>query len=302
VRAFITGGRGFVGPWLRQHLEECGDCVVVAGSGVDVTDGATVVSAIGAARPDAVYHLAAQSSVSSSWEDPAATFAVNTIGTLNVLEAVRQVAPAARVLVVSSVEVYGIVAPADLPITEVAPLRPATPYAASKAAAEMAAIQAHVGWGLDVIRARPFSHTGPGQAPRFFVANMAQQIVRAAATGMTELRTGNLALGRDISDVRDIVRAYRLLVERGAGGEVYNICSGRSVTLDEVVGLLLALNGTDLTVATDPGRLRPVDMPDLRGDAGRLRAATGWEAEYPLDQTLADVLAYWRSQPAPVPS
>jgi GDP-4-dehydro-6-deoxy-D-mannose reductase len=303
VRAFITGGRGFVGPWLRQHLEECGDRVVVAAAGVDVTDGATVVSAIGAARPDAVYHLAAQSSVSSSWEDPAATFAVNTIGTLNVLDAVRQAAPAARVLVVSSVEVYGIVAAADLPITEAAPLCPATPYAASKAAAEMAAIQAFVGWGLDVIRARPFSHTGPGQAPRFFVANMAQQIVQAAATtGVTELRTGNLALRRDITDVRDIVRAYRLLVERGAGGEVYNICSGRSVTLDEVVGLLLALNGTDLTVATDPERLRPVDMPDLRGDAGRLRSATGWEAEYPLDQTLADVLAYWRSQPAPVPS
>jgi GDP-4-dehydro-6-deoxy-D-mannose reductase len=302
VRAFITGGRGFVGPWLRQHLEECGDQVVVAGAGVDVTDGATVVSAIGAARPDAVYHLAAQSSVSASWEDPAATFDVNTIGTLNVLDAVRRAAAGARVLVVSSVEVYGIVAAADLPITEAAPLRPATPYAASKAAAEMAAIQAYAGWGLDVIRARPFSHTGPGQAPRFFVANMAQQIVQAAATGMTELLTGNLALGRDITDVRDIVRAYRLLIERGAGGEVYNVCSGRSVTLNEVVGLLLALNGTDLKVATDPARLRPVDMPDLRGDAGRLRAATGWEAEYPLDQTLADVLAYWRSQPAPVPS
>jgi GDP-4-dehydro-6-deoxy-D-mannose reductase len=170
VRAFITGGRGFVGPWLRQHLEECGDRVVVAGAGVDVTDAATVVSAIGAARPDAVYHLAAQSSVSTSWEDPAATFEVNTIGTLNVLDAVRQAAPGARVLVVSSVEVYGIVAAADLPITEAAPMRPATPYAASKAAGEMAAIQAYVGWGLDVIRARPFSHTGPGQAPRFFVA------------------------------------------------------------------------------------------------------------------------------------
>lgn len=295
MRAFITGGRGFVGPRLCQHLEACGDEVVIAPPSIDVTDAAAVREAIGDARPGAVYHLAAQSSVSSSWDDPAATWHVNAVGTLNVLAAVNDVAPSARVLLVSSVEVYGAVTEAELPIVESAPFRPATPYAASKAAAEMAGLQAYFGWGLDVVRARPFSHTGPGQAPRFFVANMAEQIVRAAATGATELRTGNLAVGRDISDVRDVVRAYRLLVERGEAGEVYNVCSGRSVALEQVVRMLLDLNGSDLIVTTDPDRLRPVDLPDLRGDNTRLRAATGWEAEYLLDQTLSDILAYWRT-------
>jgi GDP-4-dehydro-6-deoxy-D-mannose reductase len=291
----MTGGRGFVGPWLCQHLEACGDQVIVAGSAVDVTDAAALHDALADARPDAVYHLAAQSSVSSSWDDPVATFEVNAVGTLNVLVAVHRVAPAARVLLVSSVEVYGAVSEAELPIVESTPFGPATPYAASKAAAEMAGLQAHLGWGLDVVRARPFSHTGPGQAPRFFVANMAEQIVRAQSTGATELRTGNLAVGRDICDVRDVVRAYRLLVEKGEAGEAYNICSGRSVTLDEVVRMLLELSGSELAVTTDPSRLRSIDLAHLRGDATKLRRATGWEPEYPLDQTLADILAYWRT-------
>ena len=298
--AFITGGRGFVGPWLSRHLNACGDRVVVTDTGVDVTDAVAIRDAIGDASPDAIYHLAAQSSVRSSWDDPAATFQVNVVGTLNVLDGVRRSAPAARVLVVSSVEVYGVIDPADLPITEAAPLRPVTPYAASKAAAEMAAVQAQLGWGLDIVRARPFTHTGPGQAPRFFVASMAQQIVHAAATGATDLRTGDLSVGRDISDVRDVVRAYRLLIERGQRGEVYNVCSGRTVTLAEVVRRLLALDGSDLVVSTDPDRLRPVDLPNLCGDPGQLLRATGWEPSYSLDQTLADVLDYWRHQPAAV--
>ncbi len=244
-----------------------------------------------------VYHLAAQSSVSSSWDDPAATFGVNALGTLAVVSAVQACAPESRVVLVSSVEVYGPVQEADLPVTEASPFRPATPYAASKAAAEMAGVQAHLGWGLDVIRARPFTHTGPGQTPRFFVPNMARQIVDAARNGATELRTGNLGVRRDILDVRDVVRAYRLLAERGVAGEVYNICSGRSLSLEEVVRRLLVLAGADLKVTTDPSRVRPVDLPDLRGDPCHLHDATGWEPEYDLDQTLADVLDYWRDHP-----
>jgi GDP-4-dehydro-6-deoxy-D-mannose reductase len=298
VRAFITGGRGFVGPWLVRHLASSGDEAVLADVSVDVTDGPAVRDAIEAARPDVVYHLAAQSSVSSSWEDPAATFAVNALGSLQVLGAVHAAAPAARVLLISSVEIYGLVQAGDLPVAEAAPFRPATPYAASKAAAEMAAIQAHLGWGLDVVRARPFTHTGPGQMPRFFVPNMARQIVEASRTGATELRTGNLTVARDILDVRDVVRAYRLLAERGEPGGVYNICSGRSVTLDKVVRVLLALAGSDLRVTTDPARMRPVDLPDLRGDPSRLYAATGWEPQFALEDTLLDVLAYWRDQDA----
>lgn len=295
MRTFVTGGHGFVGPWLCQHLVASGDEVVVAEESMDVTDGPAVRDAVEDARPDAVYHLAAQSSVSSSWDAPAATFAVNALGTLHVLTAVRTVALKARVVLVSSVEVYGIVPQECLPLTEAAPFRPVTPYAASKAAAEMAGLQAHLGWGLDVIRARPFTHTGPAQTSRFFVPSMARQIVEAARTGATDLKAGNLAVGRDILDVRDVVRAYRLLAEQGVPGEVYNVCSGRSVTLDTVLRRLLDLAGSDLKVTADPTRMRAVDLPDLRGDPTRLHAATRWEPEYTLDQTLADVLAYWRA-------
>jgi len=296
VRAFVTGGRGFVGPWLSRHLEASGDEVVVTDKSVDVTDGPAVGRALEEAHPDVVYHLAALSSVSSSWDAPAETFSVNALGTVQVLNAVHRCAPKARVVLISSVEVYVIVAPESLPLGEEAPFRPVTPYAASKAAAEMAGLQAHLGWGLDVIRARPFTHTGPGQTSRFFVPDMARQIVEARETGSTELKAGNLAAARDILDVRDVVRAYRLLAEHGAPGEVYNVCSGRSVTLDHVLRRVLDLAGSDLSVVIDPSRLRPVDLPDLRGDPARLHAATGWEPEYSLDQTLTDVLAYWQAR------
>jgi len=297
VRAFVTGGHGFVGPWLCQHLKESGDEVVIADPSMDVTDGPAVLGAVGDAEPDVVYHLAAQASVNSSWDAPVATFAVNALGTVQVLSAVQACSPAARVVMVSSVEVYGAVQEDDLPITEAAPFRPATPYAASKAAAEMACLQAHLGWGLDVVRARPFNHTGPGQTAQFFVPGMARQIVNAVTSGATDLRTGDLTVRRDILDVRDVVRAYRLLAQRGAAGEAYNVCSGQSVPLAQVLDRLLTLAGSDLTLTTDPSRLRPVDPPDHRGDPTRLHDATGWAPEYGLDQTLDDVLAYWRRQP-----
>jgi GDP-4-dehydro-6-deoxy-D-mannose reductase len=286
---------------LGRHLADAGDEVVIASPTVDVTDGAAVRQALRDAHPDVIYHLAAQSSVKSSWDAPAETFGVNAMGTVHVLSAVQASSPTTRVLLVSSVEVYGEVPEGDLPITEDTPLRPATPYAASKAAAEMAAIQAHLGWGLDVLRARPFNHTGPGQEPRFFVPNMARQIVEADRSGAGELLTGNLAVARELLDVRDVVRAYRLLAERGLPGEVYNICTGRSIVLDRVVRMLLDLAGSDLKVITDPSRLRPVDLRDLRGDPSRLRQATGWQPEYPLEQTLGDVLDDWRRRTTAAP-
>ncbi len=188
-----------------------------------------------------------------------------------------------------------------MPLREAAPFRPATPYAASKAAAEIAGVQAHLGWGLDVVRVRPFTHTGPGQTSRFFVPNMACQIVEAHRTGATELRTGNLTVRRDILDVRDIVRAYRMLAVSGQAGEAYNVCSGSSVPLASVVQRLLELDGSSLVVATDEARMRPVDLPDLRGDPSHLFHDTGWQPEYSLDQTLADVLAFWRAHAVEAP-
>lgn len=180
MRAFVTGGQGFVGPWLVEHLESCGDGVVVSGPEVDITVPDAIGVAMQASRPDAVYHLAAQSSVGSSWSDVGQTFSVNTLGTVNVLEAAQACAERPRVLLVSSSEVYGAVHPDELPVSEDAPFRPSTPYAASKAAAEMAGIQAWIGRGLEVVRVRPFNHTGPGQQRQFVVPALAHQIIEAA--------------------------------------------------------------------------------------------------------------------------
>jgi GDP-4-dehydro-6-deoxy-D-mannose reductase len=297
VRAFVTGASGFVGPWLCRHLEACGDEVVVAAHDVDVADAERIGASLTAARPDAVYHLAAQSSVGSSWADTTGTFQVNLLGTLNVLEAANTCSPRPRVLLVSSAEVYGAVTAVDLPVSEDTPFRPVTPYAASKAAAELVGLQEYLGRGLEVVRVRPFNHTGPGQSTGFVVPALARQVAEAALTGANVLHTGNLGARRDFADVRDVVRAYRLLIERGVAGEVYNVCTGQSVLLEDLVERLLALSGLDrkdLKIEVAAERLRPVDLPDMRGDPQRLQEATGWQPTIDLDQTLRDVLTYWR--------
>jgi GDP-4-dehydro-6-deoxy-D-mannose reductase len=191
--------------------------------------------------------------------------------------------------------VYGRVRPVDLPLREERALAPVTPYAASKAAAEMVALQAWLGFGLEVVRARPFNHTGPGQRTDFVVPALAQQVAQAAQTGARSLRTGNLDVRRDLTDVRDVVRAYRELLVGGAPGEVYNVCRGESVSIRDVAERLLALAGIEIPIEIDPERVRPVDLPELRGDGSRLEKATGWTPEIPLDQTLAEVLEYWAS-------
>ena len=195
MRAFVTGGSGFVGTWLLAHLEEVGDEVTAPGHAVDVTDAAALGRAVTEARADAVYHLAGLAHVGRSWEQPYEFFRVNAVGTLNVLEAARRCRPMPRVLVVSSAEVYGTVKPDQLPLREDLPLRPVSPYAASKAAAEMVAVQAHLGYGLPVIRARPFNHVGPGQAPTFVVPAVARRILAAVEAGNTALRVGTCRPG-----------------------------------------------------------------------------------------------------------
>ncbi|HZQ26804.1 MAG TPA: GDP-mannose 4,6-dehydratase [Acidimicrobiales bacterium] len=290
MRVFVTGGHGFVGAWLLPHLRDQGDEVLAPDAhAVDITDAAAMADALSEARPDAVIHLAGLAHVGQSWDDPDATVQVNTVGTLHVLEAARRVGNP-RVLIVSSAEVYGHVQPDQLPITEDAPLLPVSPYAASKAAAELLAVQAHLGHGLPVVRARPFNHVGPGQAPTFAVAAFAQRIVDARRSGAKTLEVGNLSPRRDLTDVRDVVRAYRLLVERGEPGQVYNVASGQDVAIEDVVRRMLDLAGVDLELEVDPSLLRPVDVPVLRGDATRLRQATGWVPEIALDDTLRDVL------------
>ena len=292
MRALVTGGHGFVGRWLCDHLVASGDEVVAPhADDLDVTDLAGVRRALADVAPDAVYHLAGMASVAESWKHPDTALAVNAGGTLAVVDAARFVDPMPRVLVVSSAEVYGMVAPDELPVDESRPMRPVTPYAASKAAAELVALQGFLGSGVPVVRARPFNHVGPGQSPDFVVAGLARRIAEAVRTGTTALSVGNLTPRRDFTDVRDVVRAYRLLVLQGEPGEAYNVCSGRDVAVAELVDRLLDAAGVRLALEADPALVRPVDVPVVRGDAGRLAACTGWKPEIPLERTLADVLA-----------
>jgi GDP-4-dehydro-6-deoxy-D-mannose reductase len=295
MRALITGGKGFVGQWLAAHLKDRGDEVAVIDIETDVADGAAVGRVMADVVPEAVYHLAAMTHVGESWENPGQVLRVNVLGTAEILAAARSIEGNPRVLVVSSAEVYGVVTPAQLPLDEDTPTQPASPYAASKLAAEAVAFQAWRGYGQPVIVVRPFNHIGPGQSPNFFVPALAKRIVDARRSGARSLPVGTLTTRRDFTDVRDVVAAYRLLVERGDPGEVYNVCSGRGVAMADVAAQLLELAGADLTLETDPALVRPVDVPVLRGSAERLRTATGWEPLIPLATTLADVLTSWEA-------
>ena len=300
MRALITGAGGFVGPHLARHLESCGDRVVPIdlGNGPDLRDHGAWADTVAGVSPDVIYHLAGWSDVGGSWSDPLSTFEVNVMGTMSVLEAARR-AGTGRVVVVSSADVYGTVTPAELPITEEHPVRPRSPYGASKQATEAAALHYHRGRGLDVVVVRPFNHIGPGQSHRFAAPSFARQIAAAEQPGHgtngddTEpvtLRHGDLTPERDLTDVRDVVRAYRLLATSGQPGECYNVCSGRAVAMSRVLDTLLGLSGAAIRPEVDPDLLRPVEVPALRGSPDKLAAATGWHPTIELDQTLGEVL------------
>jgi GDP-4-dehydro-6-deoxy-D-mannose reductase len=294
----VTGARGFVGSWLTAHLAESGDDVVAIDHEVDVTDGEAVRAAMIEAAPEVVYHLAALTSVGRSWNDPAEVLRVNATGTLYVLEAARACAHQPRVLVTSSAEVYGAVPQERLPVSEDAPLAPVTPYAASKVAAEYLGLQAHLAHGLQVLRTRPFNHVGPGQSSAFVVSALAERIVEARRSGADSIMVGNLTPRRDLTDVRDVVRAYRLLAERGVAGEAYNVCSGRDIAIADVATQMLKLAGIEVRFEVDPALARPVDVPVVRGDPAKLREATGWEPHFSLERTLLDVLDQWSERAA----
>jgi GDP-4-dehydro-6-deoxy-D-mannose reductase len=261
----------------------------------DLRDAEAARSAVAAARPRIVYHLAAHAHVGASWRDPAGTLHDNAAMTLNVLEAVRHEAPDATVVALGSSEVYG--PPARLPVDESAPLRPQNPYAVSKAAADLLAgfyADAH---GLRVIRARPFNHAGPGQQPTYAISSFARQAAGALEAGEVPVRivTGNPDTRRDYTDVRDVVRAYRLLAEHAEPG-VYNVCSGRTASASALVALLAEVAGVSVEHEVNPALLRPHEVMELRGANDALGAATGWEPEIPLARTLADTVAWWREE------
>ncbi|MCY3850994.1 MAG: GDP-mannose 4,6-dehydratase [Acidimicrobiaceae bacterium] len=300
MRALVTGANGFVGLHLVAHLNSCGDEVIE--SETDILDREAITATMSAARPDVVYHLAAQADVGGSWDSPVETLRVNVEGTLNVCDASR-VAGARRVLGITSADVYGQTTRTDSGadrIDETAPLRPTSPYAASKAAAESIYMQAGLGHGLDVVLARSFNHLGPGQSDRFVASAIASRIAANERSGATTVPVGNLEARRDFTDVRDVVRAYRLLMQHGIPGEIYNVCTGQDRAIREIAEQLVGLAAFPMTLELDPDLLRPVDLKALCGDNTKIRARTGWAPQTPIETTLGDLLEFWRLNPAGV--
>ena len=312
MKVLITGISGFVGSHLAEHLLKATDWQVAGtvfgptGSIAPLRERLELYPAelsrlevmtfvLEEAQPDAIVHLAAQPLVSASRIDPWGTLETNIRVQLNVLEGVSLVCPKCRVLVVGSSEEYGQIEPEDLPVDEETPLRPLSAYALSKVAQDLMGLQYHLARGLDVVRARPFNHIGPRQRPGFVAPDFASQIA-AAEQGLRPavIEVGNLAVRRDFSDVRDVVRAYALLIEQGEPGEVYNIGAGVSHSVQELLDAMLASSQVPIEVRKDPQRLRASETPDIFCDAARIRARTGWQAEIPFGQSLRDILDYWR--------
>ena len=299
MKALITGGSGFVGKYLAAQCGRDGDDIVsIDRSGpdpIDITDREAVHDSLARHRPEVVYHLAALSHVGESWKDPTLALRVNVEGAANVLDAARA-AGVGRVIVVGSAEEYGRVDEHDLPLREDAPLRPSTPYGVSKIAASFLGLQAHLAYGFDVVRVRAFSHTGPGQSDRFLVPALAQRIARAERDGGDEIQVGSLDPVRDLSDVRDVVRAYRTIAVHGHAGAIYNVCSGVGVSVREIAEQLVAAATRPLRITVDQALVRPVEVPRLVGDPSLFRSLAPWEPEYSLDATLAAVLADARTR------
>ncbi len=296
MKALVTGAGGFVGSHLTEYLRACGDEVLTtdpAIDGLDITDVDGVANLLSTTRPEVIYHLAGWADVGASWSNPATAFRVNADGALNVLLA-SVATKVDRVLIVSSADVYGAVAEENLPITESTPLRPVSPYAASKVAADFLGLQAFLGRGLGVLRVRAFNHLGPGQTDRFVASALASRIARNEIEKTSEIPIGNLSARRDFTDVRDVVRAYRMLVSDGTPGEVYNVCSGHDTAVQELAELLLSHASHPMEFVTDESLLRPVDVPVLRGDHTKITQETGWEPELSLGRTLKDLLEDWR--------
>lgn len=270
--------------WDRVKLLEC-----------DLRDATSTRDAIEEIRPDYIFHLAAQSFVPTSWNAPSESLVTNIIGQLNVFEAVRKIKLAARIQIACSSEEYGMVYADEVPIRETNPLRPLSPYAVSKVGQDMLAYQYFMSYKTDVVRTRGFNHTGPRRPAIFVCSDFAKQIVdierglRPPVIGV-----GNLEARRDFTDVRDIVKGYWLALEKGKPGEVYNLCSGRSYRIREVLDMLIAMSGVKVEMRQEASRMRPSDVPHLEGDNGKFCADTGWKIEIPFERTLADLLEFWR--------
>lgn len=314
MRVLITGISGFAGSHLadlflaqgkhevfgtikwrsnRDNIRHIEDKIHLVNC--DIKDPYAVRSALEASRPDQIFHLAAQSYVPFSWVAPLETIETNIAGELNLFERVRELKLDPMIHIAGSSEEYGLVYPHEIPITEENPLRPLSPYGVSKIAQDFLGYQYHKSYGLRIVRTRAFNHTGPRRGEVFVTSNFARQLVEIER-GQREpvLRVGNLEAVRDFLDVRDVVRAYALALEKGTPGEVYNIASGKGIAIRELLDRLIRLTDGAIKVEQDPDRLRPSDVMLLTGSAEKFRKATGWRPEIPFDQTLKDLIDYWR--------
>ncbi len=297
MRVLITGMNGFVGRVLADYARREQKARVFGFEG-DVREARDVEKALRRVRPDRVFHLAAQSFVPRAMSYPEETFLTNTLGALHLFSGIHSLGlTRTRIHVAGSAYEYGRVAKKDLPIREEQPLRPADPYAVSKVAQDRLAEAYYRHFGVHAVRTRAFSHIGPGQKEQFAVSSFARQIAMIEA-GLAKpvLRVGNLESVRDFTDVRDVVRAYWLALERGRAGEVYNVARGKGYKLGAILGILLGLSRADIRVETDRKRLRRDDIAFVVGDVRKFRRATGWKPEISIRRTLGDVLDHWRKE------
>jgi len=319
VRLLVTGAGGFVGGHLVELVRRetpatsvygvvlpHGSLGWTAAQGArilesDLDDPAAAAAVIEEVRPEGIVHLAGQSSVQQSWLDPGGTLRTNVLGIVHLLDAARRLSLRPAVLVVGSAEEYGPVSESELPIRETAPLRPASPYAVSKVAQGALALLYGPAGGMRVVLTRTFHHTGPGRGEAFAESSFARQIAEIEA-GLRPpvIEVGNLDAVRDFTDVRDVVRAYLLLLAKGEAGRAYNVCSGRGLRIRDVLDTLLASSSARVELRLDQERLRPADVPAQVGDPSLLKARTGWEPRIPLAETLRDLLDDWRARVAGV--
>jgi GDP-4-dehydro-6-deoxy-D-mannose reductase len=315
-RVLVTGVTGFAGSHLVDYMLTRGDCEIV---GIqrwrsrteniehfrdkitllecDLRDASSTRDTLEKVRPEWIFHLAAQSFVPTSWIAPTESLTTNILGQVNLFEAVRRIGLGCRIQLACSSEEYGMVHPDEVPIKETNPLRPLSPYAVSKVTQDLLGYQYWMSWKVDSVRTRGFNHEGPRRGPVFVASDFAKQIADVEKGRRPPvLSVGNLEAKRDFTDVRDMVKGYWLALEKGAPGEVYNLCSGRAWSIREVLDMLLGMSKTKFEVRPDPARLRPSDVPILMGDGSKFEKATGWKPTIPFEQTLRDMLDYWRGR------
>lgn len=309
MKALIIGGGGFVGKYLASHLhndckwdvsitkieKEKIDCEFADVFNLDILDIDAVKAVIEKVMPDCIFHLAAQSSVYLAWKNPSLTIDVNIKGAVNVLDAVRSFdGYKPRILLIGSGEEYGHIKESETPVCEENVLRPGNIYAVTKVAQNFIGKIYADAYGMDIIMVRAFNHIGPEQAPNFVISDFCKQVAEIEKVGKGVIKVGNLTAMRDFTDVRDVVRAYSLLIQKGVGGELYNVGSGKAVSIDEILKLIIKISGADITVSVDESKLRPVDVKIIEADVSKLVLATGWKRNFELEETIFDTLNFWR--------